>query len=241
MAGVAAAADSLVVSEVFGPTIQGEGPSTGRRTSFIRLGGCNFSCWWCDSAYTWDATRYDLRDELNRRSVMDLLGEVAGHKTPMVVISGGEPLLHQHQPAWGRLLAGLTDGLGMEIEVETNGSQAPSTLTAARVSRFNVSPKLSHAGDLASLRFNPAAISALLTTGRAVFKFVCASRDDLDETAAMAEGLGIPPGLVWIMPEGTDPATLTERLRELADPAIAAGYNLTTRLHVLAWGNKRGR
>src|SRR5437764_321458 len=39
--------DTLVVSEVFGPTAQGEGPALGRRCGFVRLGGCNLSCSWC--------------------------------------------------------------------------------------------------------------------------------------------------------------------------------------------------
>jgi 7-carboxy-7-deazaguanine synthase len=56
----------LVVSEVFGPTIQGEGPHAGQRAAFVRLGGCNLTCTWCDTAYTWDARRYDLRAELHR-------------------------------------------------------------------------------------------------------------------------------------------------------------------------------
>ena len=51
---------TLPLSEVFGPTFQGEGPHAGRRCAFVRLGGCNLSCEWCDTPYTWDATRYDL-------------------------------------------------------------------------------------------------------------------------------------------------------------------------------------
>ena len=43
---------TLVVAEVFGPTVQGEGPSAGRRASFIRLGGCNLHCDWCDTKFT---------------------------------------------------------------------------------------------------------------------------------------------------------------------------------------------
>lgn len=109
------------------------------------------------------------------------------------------------------------------------------------MTRFNVSPKLAHAGDPEAARIRPLALGALAATGRAVFKFVCRNREDLDEAAHVAALAGIPPGLVWIMPEGTDAATITTRLRELADPAVAAGFNLSTRLHVLAWGDERGR
>jgi 7-carboxy-7-deazaguanine synthase len=238
--GLTATAGTLTVSEVFGPTVQGEGRTCGRRASFIRLGGCNLTCAWCDSAYTWDASRYDLREELRRRAADGLLAEVLGHGTPVVVITGGEPLLQQGQPAWERLLAGL-GGAGREVEVETNGTVPPSDLTARLVTRFNVSPKLAHAGDPASRRTRPGAVGALLATGKAAFKFVCRELSDLDEVRDTSRLLGIPPGLVWIMPEGTGPDELTTRLRQLADPAIGAGYNLTTRLHVLAWGDERGR
>ena len=44
----------LIVSEIFGPTIQGEGPFSGRRAFFLRLGICNLRCTFCDSKFTWD-------------------------------------------------------------------------------------------------------------------------------------------------------------------------------------------
>ena len=45
---------------------------------------------------------------------------------------------------------------------------------------------------------------------------------------------------VWVMPEGTDAAILTERQRALAPAVIERGWNLTTRLHILLWGDRRG-
>jgi 7-carboxy-7-deazaguanine synthase len=240
MDGMTATVGTLTVAEVFGPTVQGEGRTCGQRASFIRLGGCNLKCRWCDTPYTWDASRYALREELQRRPADDVLAEVFGHGTPIVVITGGEPLLQQDQPAWERLLAGL-GGAGREIEVETNGTVPPGDLTARLVTRFNVSPKLAHAGDPDSKRVRPDAVSALLATGKASFKFVCRDPSDLDEVRDTAQLQGIPPGLVQIMPEGTHPDMLTARLRELAGPAIAAGYSLTPRLHILLWGDERGR
>lgn len=236
----AATSGTLVVSEVFGPTVQGEGTSLGRRASFIRLGGCNLSCSWCDSPYTWDARRHDLRRELLRREIAGVVDEVLGHGTPVVVITGGEPLLHQRQPAWARLLSLLGEA-GREIEIETNGTVAPSELTARLVTRFNVSPKLACSGGTAARRIRPEALAALLATSKSAFKFVCQAASDLDEVRETAALAGIPPALVWIMPEGTRPETVTSRLQTLSDPAIAAGYNLTTRLHIELWGDQRGR
>lgn len=231
---------SLVVAEVFGPTVQGEGPSTGRRASFIRLGGCNLHCTWCDTPYTWDASRHDLRTELTRRPVADLVKRVLRDDPRMVVITGGEPLLHQRQRGWPDLLDALK-AAGVDIEVETNGTIAPTTASAAAVTRFNVSPKLAHAGDSEDTRIRPQVIKALHATGRAAFKFVCATGRDVDEVAAHATAWGLPPSVVWVMPEGDDSATLGAHLAAIADPAISHGFNLTTRLHIHAWGDQRER
>ncbi|MET7720659.1 7-carboxy-7-deazaguanine synthase QueE [Streptomyces mirabilis] len=232
--------DTLVIREVFGPTVQGEGPSTGRRCSFIRLGGCNLTCQWCDTPETWDASRFDLRQTLTRRTVADIMDRAMQGDPDMVVITGGEPLLHQRTDGWRSLLWVLVCA-GMEIEVETNGTQEPEEHTARWVTRFNVSPKLAHAGDPADKRIRPGALYALLETRKAVFKFVVRGLDDVREVQAFTAAHGIPPRLVWVMPEGIDTATLSARLGELADPAIAAGFNLSHRLHVAIWGDEKGR
>src|SRR5687768_9454687 len=98
----------LVVSEVFGPTWQGEGPSLGRRAGFVRLGRCNLACSWCDTPYTWDWDRFDPAVELTRMSVDAIADRIASMEVPLVVITGGEPLLQQSHLA--PLLRRLRDG-----------------------------------------------------------------------------------------------------------------------------------
>ncbi|AXE82551.1 7-carboxy-7-deazaguanine synthase QueE [Streptomyces atratus] len=194
----------------------------------------------CDTPYTWDASRFDLRKELTRRPVPELVDRLLDGAPGIVVITGGEPLLHQRRPGWTALLDALTTA-GVEIEVEANGTLVPSPYTAEHVTRFNVSPKLDHAGDPEDKRIRPEALAVLVATGRAAFKFVCRTPADVDQVAAHASTLGLPAHTVWVMPEGTTTAELDDRLRTIADPAIAAGFNLTTRLHVHAWGDERAR
>ncbi|MFD7963752.1 7-carboxy-7-deazaguanine synthase QueE [Streptomyces zaomyceticus] len=231
---------TLVVREVFGPTLQGEGPSTGRRCAFIRLGGCNLTCTWCDTPESWDGKRFDLRATLTRRTVQDIVARATVGLPDLVVITGGEPLLHQQQDGWRSLLVALRSAQ-VEMEVETNGTQTPDPITAQLVTRFNVSPKLAHASDPEHKRIRPEALAALHATGKAAFKFVCQTPADVAEVAAFAETHALAPSRVWVMPEGTDTPTLCDRLAEIAAPAIAAGFNLTTRLHVHAWGDEKGR
>lgn len=233
-------ATSLVLAEIITATVQGEGPSCGRRCSFVRLGGCNLSCKWCDQPETWDAGRYDLRATLTRTPVGDIVRRALAAAPGLVVITGGEPLLHQQQEGWQDLLTALHTA-GMEMEVETNGTIRPTPFTVERVTRFNCSPKLSSTGDPQSKRINPAALAALRWSGRACFKFVCTDESQVAQAAAVAAAHDIPPALVWIMPEGTTTEQLHHTLARIADPAIAAGFNLSTRLHVHTWGDEKGR
>ncbi|WP_432047165.1 7-carboxy-7-deazaguanine synthase QueE [Streptomyces asiaticus] len=232
----------LVVNEIFGPTIQGEGRSMGRRCAFLRLGGCNLSCTWCDTPYTWDWTgaggsgvKYDPRKELHQRPVREVAEELLAFGVELIVISGGEPLSQQ-----SRLvpLVELLTARGLEIEIETNGTHAADPALAASGVRFNVSPKLAHSGDPVKRRIVPDALRSFAVTEGTTFKFVCRNADDLDEVAGLVEEFGL--GSVWIMPMGQTGAEVSRHMAELADAVIARGWGLTTRLHTLLWGDKRG-
>jgi hypothetical protein len=93
----------------------------------------------------------------------------------------------------------------------------------------------------ASKRIRPKEIAELLATGRAVWKFVAADVEDLDEIDWWIERFGLPIDIVRVMPEGTSAAGLTADTQQLADAVLACGLNLTTRLHILVWGAERDR
>ena len=227
---------TLAVSEVFGPTWQGEGPSTGRRCGFVRLGRCNLDCSWCDTPYTWDWERFDPKVELTERPVTAVLAQLETMGVDMVVITGGEPLLQQ-----ARLVPLLeaTNARGWRVEVETNGTIAPAPSVApGLVDQWNVSPKLANAAIKRDRRFRPDVLRAFADTASAVFKFVVAGAGDLDEVDEMVVECGLSN--VWIMPEGRDAGTVSARLLELAPAVLERGWNLSSRLHVLLWGDARG-
>ena len=92
-------------------TLQGEGNHQGRAAYFIRLGGCDVGCVWCDVKESWEA------DNHPKISIPDLVSAVKKTPAKLVVITGGEPLLHQ--------LDALTKSLqenGFETNIETSGS-----------------------------------------------------------------------------------------------------------------------
>jgi 7-carboxy-7-deazaguanine synthase len=229
-------AGHLAVSEVFGPTFQGEGPSSGQRCGFVRLARCNLDCDWCDTPYTWDWSRFDPAKEITDLSPEAVLERLDSMGIDRVVVTGGEPLLQQR--ALTDLLAAF-ERRGWPVEIETNGTVRPTPDIVRLVERFNVSPKLANSGMSEDRRVVPAALEALRDTGRAVFKFVVAEEGDLDEIADLVDRFGLTP--VWVMPEGTDEATVVARMRLLADPVLERGWNLTSRLHVLLWGDQRGK
>jgi organic radical activating enzyme len=225
----------LLVSEIFGPTFQGEGPSAGRQAVFVRLSRCNLTCTWCDTPYTWDWKRFDVARESYRAGVEDIAGPVLACPAGLVVITGGEPLLQQQ--ALIRLLL-LISGSRRRIEIETNGTIPPLPELTALVDAFNVSPKLANSGVLPARRIDRSALSLLAACGKAVFKFVLSGPDDVQEVAALQQDFGLNP--VWVMPEGTTPETVQTGMRALAEEALARGWNLSSRLHILLWGDRRG-
>ena len=226
--------ETLVVNEVFGPSIQGEGPSVGRRCGFVRLGRCNQACVWCDEPQTWAWDRFDPAAELHEMRVDEVLAELDHMDVDMVVVTGGEPLLQRR--GLQELLKAIKDR-GWRVEIETAGTIAP-TVEDGLVAQWNVSPKLANSGNPLDRRYKPEVLRAFEATGRAVFKYVVCDAPDLDEVDGMVQECGLTD--VWIMPEGTDAATLERRSAALAEDVVKRGWNLTTRLHIILWGNRRG-
>jgi 7-carboxy-7-deazaguanine synthase len=101
---------TLPVMESF-YTLQGEGFHTGRPAWFIRTGGCDVGCTWCDVKESWDEAAHP------RRSIEQLMRQIARYPVEVVVITGGEPLMHDLQP--------LTEALqarGLRTHIETSGA-----------------------------------------------------------------------------------------------------------------------
>lgn len=226
------------MAEVFGPTFQGEGPSAGQQAVFVRLSRCNLNCSWCDTPETWDASRFDLRSWSRRMSAEQVWEEVTARGTGLVVITGGEPLLQQDRLAW---LAATCQATGRRAEIETNGTVAPAAAILGADCRFNVSVKLANSGVPVERRIRAMAIRELVSSGRAVFKFVVTSTADLDEIAGLQRLHDLPQERIWVMPEGTTSSEVLGRMRQLADPVLERGWHLTPRLHTLLWENARGR
>lgn len=226
--------------EIFA-TVQGEGTSAGVPSVFVRLAECNLRCTWCDTKYTWDWASHDKKVETIELAIDDVAERAraeAGDGVRNAVFTGGEPLLQQDELAQ---LAARLKADGFRIEVETNGTIAPTEAMSAVVDQWNVSPKLASSGNGERARHRPTALAWFAARESAVFKIVQTAEADFAETEELVAALGVAKDRVVLMPEGTEPGALAERSRALADTCRKNGYRLGTRLHVFLWGQERGR
>jgi len=92
-------------------TIQGEGFYQGRAAYFIRLGGCDVGCVWCDVKESWDASKHP------KYSIAQIVNYVTDANAKLAVITGGEPLLHQLDE-----LTQALQNVGVQTNIETSGS-----------------------------------------------------------------------------------------------------------------------
>lgn len=230
--------------EIFA-SLQGEGPSVGIPVAFLRLSRCNLSCTWCDTPYTWHfegdnrphrgGATYDRTTNQVALPLADIARRISALGQSRLVITGGEPLLQ------GARLADLLDLLpGIGVEIETNGTVEPPARLDARVSQYNVSPKLAHSGNPAQLALIPERLAHWAAEPRAFFKFVIAQPEDVEEVLSIQHAYAIPPARIFLMPEGTDSETLRAREKWLAPLCLEHGFRLSDRLHIHLYGDTRG-
>jgi 7-carboxy-7-deazaguanine synthase len=252
----------LLVNEIFGPTIQGEGPFAGHECGFVRLAICPLHCSWCDTSYTWAYTEalakqhetgklFDRESEVHPMSVRETLEAaiLAAGNSRMIVISGGEPLAQeppaaQKNPAYPgedplALLCYYLAESHIQVHIETAGIRKPSEMLHGFVTQYVVSPKLDNSGNALAKRYVPEVLDFFATSRKAAFKFVVTGPLDLDEIDQIVNAHHIRANRVWLMPEGTTSEAIHAKLPMVAEQALARGYNITSRMHVDIWGTER--
>ena len=219
-------------------SVQGEGVNIGKPAVFLRLGLCNLSCTWCDTKYAWDWTTYNPKEQLAEMPREDVEQEILRYNRKYLVVTGGEPMVQQ-----SRLMPLLEhlDNMGFFIEVETNGTVVPDQRLLNLVDHWSVSPKLQNSGNPQSLREVPECYRLFASIIPSHFKYVIQSEDDFKEVQALADKYDLVPEKIVLMPEAQNREDLLDRSRWLVELCKAQGYMFSTRLHVLLWGNERGK
>jgi len=247
---------ALPVNELFA-SLQGEGGLAGVPSTFVRTSGCNLRCWFCDSYHTsWEPTHAWM-------AVDEVVEEVRARDPNHVVLTGGEPAIHEESFELLRRLAA-----DHHLTVETNGTVVPPEDTP--IDLASISPKL--ASSTPSDERPPAGVDgpggadgAVVTDGwterheanridldalvtlveryESQLKFVVTERDDMPEIVDLVErvrdaaGVPIPDREVLLMPEGQTREQLASTRTTVAELAVEYGFRYTPRIHVDIWND----
>ncbi|BAB05961.1 BH2242 [Halalkalibacterium halodurans C-125] len=232
----------IPVMEIFGPTVQGEGMVIGQKTMFVRTGGCDYSCSWCDSAFTWDGS---LKATLRTADeIIAKLEEIGGERFSHVSISGGNPALHK---GIGELVDKLHDK-GIRVALETQGSLWQDWFL--KIDDLTISPKPPSSQmktDFTKLD----QIIERLDTKQMSLKVVVFNDEDFRYAEYVHERYPHVPFFLQVGNEDTVTGdndllirTLLDRyewlIAKATDSTIMNDAKILPQLHTLVWGNKRG-
>ncbi len=233
---------TLRIAEIFGPTIQGEGALIGAPTLFVRAGGCDYRCAWCDSPHAVDsAYRHDWKP-MSPEAVWAELRRLSGGQPVTISLSGGNPAIQDFGP-----LIALGRAAGYRFACETQGSVARPWF--AGLDTLVLSPKPPSSGETVDWAVFADCVAAGRGARETVMKIVIFDRADYEwAKGAHARHPQLPlylqPGNPEVDPDvPVDPQALADRLGWLTETAMADLWfapRILPQLHVLIWGNKRG-
>ncbi len=231
------------IAEIFGPTIQGEGALIGEPTVFVRSGGCDYRCSWCDSFHAVDSEYRDTWKPMLADEILNQVEALSGNKPLMVTLSGGNPAI---QP-FGNLIK-LGQDKGYRFAMETQGSIAQDWF--ASLDTLVLSPKPPSSGEVIDWdKFDECLIKA--QSVNTAMKIVIFDEEDYLWAKEVAENYEQLP--CYLQPgnhtppnaddETIDMDGIYNRYEWLIERSLKdQWYNvkILPQLHVLVWGNKRG-
>lgn len=238
----------IPVMEIFGPTIQGEGMVVGQKTMFVRTAGCDYSCSWCDSSFTWDGSGKHLIVQMTAEEIWSELKRLGGNGFSFVTISGGNPVLLRNLEA---VITILKEN-AIKIGVETQGSRWQEWLYD--IDELTISPKPPSSRMTTDFNVLSEIIEKLINrnSGQHIsIKIVVFNQEDYDYAKQVHLSYPMIPFYLQVGNEDittTDNSLLISELllkyQALIDMVIAdeelRDVKVLPQLHTLVWGNKRG-
>lgn len=213
------------INEIFN-CIQGEGKTQGQFRTAIRMNGCNLSCSFCDTKYTWG------KGDEHITSINDFKD-----LSPWLMLTGGEPCTMDNWDFIKRDILSLPNRFDW-IEVETNGTQIPDKVE--RIDLWNISPKnpkhMVSPGP--NFECEPIFLARTHELRDYIVKFVIKDEDDLDFMDTICRRYSVPKDKIWIMPYTMENGY--QHTKVIYDIAMKRQINFSARLHVMLQGNKRG-
>jgi Organic radical activating enzymes len=197
-------------------SLQGEGIMMGVPTYFIRTVGCNLSCEWCDTKYS-----YEGGEETSLEEIVSLVGD-----TENICITGGEPLLNPEMP---ELLEMLLEKKKY-IVVETNGSMDISVIPASDRIVVSMDIKCPSSGMMDKMRF----ANIPLLKEKDQLKFIIGDVEDLEYASKIVDLNPTKANIIFTPVGGMN-------LKPLAEGVLRRNINarVLPQLHKIIWGNQR--
>lgn len=231
----------ISIAEIFGPTIQGEGPNAGKKTIFVRVAGCDYQCKWCDSCFAWKASsgkKYTQEELLSQ--VLKLCHKT---NTSQVTLTGGNPCIYD----FNDFLLGLHCN-NIKVDVETQGSVFPDWLRFC--DSVVISPKAPSSG-------MPDTIDKIVDwiennpNVKTTIKIPVFTDEDKDFTLRYYENvkdflntkLYVSVGNSDVVEEGPITGRILKTYEELIDWVMNSEMDdvyILPQIHTLVWGNKQG-
>lgn len=162
----------ISVSEIFGPTIQGEGSLIGTQTIFVRTGGCDYRCSWCDTGY---AVLPKYENEWRKMEAQQVFAEIeklSKQQATWITLSGGNPAMQDLES-----LIKLGQSKGYQFSMETQGSIAKPWFTL--LDQLTLSPKPPSTGMSFKKRGLDRCLEVCDSLENTSLKFVVADKQDL--------------------------------------------------------------
>lgn len=247
----------LEISELFGPSVQGEGRKVGTPSVFIRFAKCNMSCsgfnveyktpqgetkYSCDSYYAVDKSfKNQWKTYKTANELIEDVEKLFLNTKPDIVLTGGEPLLYWKNEEFQNLLQYYITN-NFNVTIETNGSlDIDFTKDYQKKILFSLSVKLSNSKESLKKRVNIKTIKTIITQADAYLKFVISSEYIENMKKEIADILQqLPKCEVFVMPMAKDLTELKKSALAVLAMAIECNYIYSDRLHIRIWDNKRG-
>jgi 7-carboxy-7-deazaguanine synthase len=240
--------NKIPVMEIFGPTIQGEGMVIGQKTMFVRTAGCDYSCSWCDSSFTWDGTGKQDTKMMDAEEIWEELKSLGGNGFSYVTLSGGNPALLKNLSS----LIEILKSNHIKICLETQGSKWQDWFL--EIDELTISPKPPSSNMITDFSILDSIISRLTENDpchHVSLKVVVFNDQDYIYAKNVNQRY---PGVPFFLQVGNDRTTetndyelykyLIQRYQWLINKTIMdenfSDVKVLPQLHTYVWGNRRG-